>query len=185
MVIRRISYEYHVKRKCKMQNTIKALADLRAHWKSEGCPPIAPIAKKANIPSATANRYITGTTKGGTAETIRALAIAIGRPDIAESVPYTSLANVGQDYIAEMVQQWQEKTQQQIADTAARHKQEMDDLMRDHRAERESWREQCKAMHEENANLRESFDRVIKIQHREKWISYALFLLAVAALLLK
>lgn len=168
-----------------MQNTVKALADLRAHWNDEGHPSIAAIAKKANIPNATANRYLTGTTKGGVAETIRALAIAMGRPDIAESVPFTSLANVSQDYIAEMVQQWQEKTQQQIADTTARHKQELDDLARDHRAERESWREQCKAMHEENANLREAFDRDIKIQHIEKWIAYALLFAAVIALLLK
>lgn len=177
-----------------MEKTVKALSDLRAHWRSEGCPSIAKIAKQANIPSATANRYISGTTKGGTAETIRALAIAMDRRDIAESIPYTSISNSAhaEDYIAEMVQQWQEKTQQQIADTAARHKQELDDLMRDHRLEREEWHEQRKAVYEENANLRASFDRAVafrdeqlRIQRIEKWVLFVLLLASVSMLVLK
>ena len=169
-----------------MEQTVKALADLRAHWKAEGCPSIAKIAKAANIPSATANRYISGTTKGGTAETIRALAIAMGRPDIADSIPYTSLSTVShkEDYIAEMVQQWQEKTQQQIADTTARHKQELDDLTRDHRTEREDWHKQRDALYAEITDLRKTFDREIKIQQREKWVAYALCIAAIVALII-
>ena len=170
-----------------MQNTIKPLAELRDHWKAEGCPSIAKIAKAANVPNATANRYLTGITKGGEVETVRALAIAMGRPDIAEAIPYTEVGGNKQtnDYIVELKRQWQEQLQQQLADVTAKHKQELEDLTRDHRAEREDWHTLRNALHEENANLRKTFDQTIKIQHREKWISYALFLAAIAALILK
>ena len=170
-----------------MQNIVKALAELRTHWKSIGCPPIPQIAKKANVPSATAYRYITGATKGGMAETIRALAIAMDRRDIADSIPYTSIGNAEhtEDYLVEFSQQMQEKFQQQLAEVTAKHKQEMDDLTRDHRLEREDWHTLRKALHEENANLRKTFDQTIKIQHREKWISFALFLASVFLLVIK
>lgn len=170
-----------------MQNTVQALSELRIHWKSIGCPSIPQIAKKANVPIATAYRYITGATKGGMAETIRALAIAMDRRDIADSIPYTSIGTSEhtEDYLVEFSQQMQEKFQQQLAEVTAKHKQEMDDLTRDHRAEREDWHTLRKALHEENANLRRTFDQTIKIQHREKWIAYALFLAAVAAFILK
>lgn len=164
-----------------MQNTVKALSDLRAHWKSIGCPPIPQIAKKAGVPSATAYRYITGATKGGLAETIRALAIAMDRRDIADSIPYSGISNSEhtEDYIVEFSQQMQEKFNQQLNEVTAKHKQELDDLTRDHRAEREDWHTLRKALHEENANLRKTFDQTIKIQHREKWIAYALFLVVI------
>lgn len=170
-----------------MQNTVKALAELRAHWKAVGMPAIPQIAKKANVPSATAYRYITGATKGGMAETIRALAIAMDRRDIADSIPYTSLGNAEhtEDYLVEFSQQMQEKFQQQLAEVTAKHKQEMDDLTRDHRLEREEWHTQRKVLHEENAHLRESFDQNIKIQHREKWIMFGLFLVSVLLLVFK
>lgn len=170
-----------------MQNTVKALAELRAHWKSVGCPPIPQIAKKANVPSATAYRYITGATKGGLAETIRALAIAMDRSDIANAIPYSGISNTEhtEDYIVEFSQQMQEKFQQQLTEVTARHKQEMDDLTRDHRLEREDWLTLRKALHEENVNLRKTFDQTIKIQRREKWISFVLFLASVATLILK
>lgn len=170
-----------------MQNTVKALADLRAHWKAEGCPSIAKIAKAANIPNATANRYLSGITKGGAAETIRALAIAMDRRDIAESLPYIGSGNGGQsnDYVIEMNLQSQERFNQQLAEVTAKHKQEMDDLTRDHRLERDDWHKQRAAMHEEISSLRASFDSLTKIQHREKWIAFALFIAAIGALLLK
>lgn len=177
-----------------MQKTVKALSDLRQHWREEGTPSVAKIAKKANIPSATANRYLTGITKGGAPETIRALAIAMDRRDIADSIPFTSVADSdhAEDYIAEMIQQWHETSQQQIAEASARHKQEMDDLMRDHRLEREDWHQQRKALHEENQNLRVSFDKAVasrdhllRVQRIEKWTFFLLFLAAVALLIAK
>lgn len=170
-----------------MHDTTKALADLRAHWHAEGCPPISKIAKKANVTSATANRYLSGITKIGAPETIRALAIAMDRRDIADSLQFISVteSDHAEDYLVELVQQWHEKSQQQHAEDDARHKQEMDDLRRDHHAERESWHEQMKAM-------RESFDKAIivkdeqlRVQRREKWICFALFIASVVALVVK
>ena len=170
-----------------MQNTIKPLAELRDHWKAEGCPSIAKTAKAANVPNATANRYLTGITKGGEVETVRALAIAMGRPDIAEAIPYTEVGGNKQtnDYIVELKRQWQEQLQQQLADVTAKHKQELEDLTRDHRSERDDLHKQRNTLNEEIASLRSSFDNLTKIQHREKWISFALFLAAGAALILK
>ena len=170
-----------------MQNTTKALADLREHWHSEGCPPITKIAKKANVTSATANRYLSGITKVGAPETIRALAIAMDRRDIADSLPFISLSGSenADDYIAELIKQWQESSQQQRAEDDARHKQEMDDLRRDHRAERESW-------HAQMITMRESFDKAIgakdeqlRAQRIEKWICFALFVSAIVLLVAK
>ena len=170
-----------------MEQTVKALADLRAHWESEDCPSTAKIAKAANVSPATAHRYLTGATKGGFPETIRALAIAMGRKDLAESLPYTSLNRMG-DIAIELKQQYDEKH----AETEARHKQEIDALLRDHRIERDEWHVQRKALHEENANLRASFDKAVsfrdkqlKIHILEKWISFALFVAAVVALIIK
>ena len=170
-----------------MQKTTKALADLRTHWREEGCPSVAKIAKKANIPNATANRYLTGITKGGAPETIRALAIAMDRRDIADSIPFVSVSDSdhAEDYITEMIQQWHETSQQQIAEANARHKQELDDLTRDHRAERD-------ALHEEIKILRTSFDKeiatrndLIRAQRAEKWICFALFVAAVVFMVVK
>lgn len=172
-----------------MQKTVKALSDLRQHWHEEGTPSVAKIAKKANIPNATANRYLTGITKGGAPETIRALAIAMDRHDIADSIPFTSVADSdhAEDYIAEMIQQWHETSQQQIAESNARHKQELDDLIRDHRLEREDWHNQRKDLHEEISRLRASFDSAItsrdnqlKSLRSEKWLFTWLFIAAVA-----
>jgi transcriptional regulator with XRE-family HTH domain len=170
-----------------VQSTVKPLADLRAHWKAIGCPPISPIAKKANIPSATANRYLSGTTKGGTAETIRALAIAMDRPDIAASIPYTSIGDVehAEDYIVELLKQWDEASQQRLNEQENRHKQELELIAKDHRAEREDWHKQRDAYCREIERISTSFDNLTKIQHREKWISFAVFLAAVAALIFK
>lgn len=168
-----------------MQKTTKALADLRAHWREEGCPSVAKIAKKANIPNATANRYLTGITKGGAPETIRALAIAMDRRDIADSIPFVSVSDSdhAEDYITEMIQQWHETSQQQIAEANARHKQEMDDLTRDHRAERD-------ALHEEIKILRTSFDKsvasrdeLLRSMRTEKWTFFVLFIVSVVALI--
>ena len=168
-----------------MQKTTKALADLRAHWREEGCPSVAKIAKKANIPNATANRYLTGITKGGAPETIRALAIAMDRRDIADSIPFVSVSDSdhAEDYITEMIQQWHETSQQQIAEANVRHKQELDDLTRDHRAERD-------ALHEEIKILRTSFDKavasrdeLIRSMRTEKWTFFALFVIALIAMI--
>ena len=171
-----------------MQNTVKPLADLRAHWRAEGCPSVSKIAKAANVPSATANRYLSGITKGGAPETIRALAIAMDRRDIADSLPFLSVGESGhtEDYIAEMIQQWHETSQQQLTEANTRHKQELEALMRDHRAERDDWHGQRKALHEENANLRASFDSAVtfrdaqlRIARIEKWIFFVLFIAAL------
>jgi hypothetical protein len=168
-----------------MQKTTKALADLRAHWREEGCPSVAKIAKKANVPSATANRYLGGITKGGAPETIRALAIAMDRRDIADSIPFLSVAESdhAEDYIAEMIQQWHETSQQQMAEANARHKQEMDDLVRDHRTERD-------ALHDEIKILRTSFDKAVasrdellRSMRAEKWTFFALFIVSVIAMI--
>lgn len=170
-----------------MEQTVKALADLRAHWEAEGCPSTAKIAKAANVSPATAHRYFTGATKGGFPETIRALAIAMGRPDIAESLPYTSLNRMG-DVAIELNQQFNEK----ITELEARHKQEIDTLLRDHRTEREEWHVQRKVLHEENVSLRSSFDRAVAFrdaqlrrQYIEKTILFALFIASVVVLILK
>lgn len=170
-----------------MEQTIKALADLRAHWEAEKCPSTAKIAKAANVAPATAHRYLTGVTKGGFPETIRALAIAMGRPDIAESLPYTSLNRMG-DVAIELNQQFNEK----ITELEASHKQEIDALLLDHRIEREEWHVQRKTMHEENTNLRTSFDRAVAFrdaqlrrQYIEKTILFALFIASVVVLILK
>lgn len=164
-----------------MEQTVKALAELRAHWESEGCPSAAKIGKAANVSPATAHRYLTGATKGGFPETIRALAIAMGRPDIAESLPYTSLNRMG-DVAIELNQQFNEKH----AESEARHNQEIDTLLRDHRTEREEWHVQRKALHEENMNLRSSFDKAVSFRDEqmkklyvEKTVLFALFLVSV------
>lgn len=168
-----------------MQKTTKALADLRAHWREEGCPSVAKIAKRANVPNATANRYLTGITKGGAPETIRALAIAMDRRDIADSIPFVSVSDSdhAEDYITEMIQQWHETSQQQMAEANARHKQELDDLTRDHRAERD-------ALHEEIKILRTSFDKAVasrdellRSMRTEKWAFFALFVIALIAMI--
>lgn len=177
-----------------MQKTVKALADLRAHWRAEGCPSVAKIAKKANIPNATANRYLTGVTKGGAPETIRALAIAMDRRDIADSIPFIGIGESDhtEDYITEMIQQWHETSQQQLAEATTRHKQELEDLTRDHRSERDDWHKQRDALHAQLGALRASFDSSIhfrdaqlRIQRIEKWCFLALFLVSVAGLILK
>jgi hypothetical protein len=177
-----------------VQKTVKALADLRTHWRAEGCPSVSKIAKTANVPNATANRYLTGVTKGGAPETIRALAIAMDRRDIADSIPFTSVADTDhtEDYITEMIQQWHETSQQQMAEAAARHKQELEALMRDHRLERDDWHAQRKAMHEENVNLRASFDAAVTFRDAqlraarvEKWICFALLVASVVFALFK
>ena len=176
-----------------MEQTVKALADLRAHWESEGCPSAAKIAKAANVSPPTAHRYLTGATKGGLPETIRALAIAMGRPDIAESIPYTDPNNSRTGtYVAELSQQYQEKLQQQLTESDARHKQEMDALLRDHRAERDDWHILRKALHEENVNLRASFDKAVSFrdtqlrrQYIEKTILFVLFIASIIVLILK
>jgi transcriptional regulator with XRE-family HTH domain len=172
----------HEKQVKNMQKNAQPLAELRDHWNALECPPITKIAKKANVTSATANRYLTGIAKFGTPKIIRALAIAMDRPDIAKSVEDV---DPSEDYIAELRKQWSETTQQQLAEQAAKHKQEMGDLANDHRLEREEWNAHRNGLINEIAELRTSFDKTIKIQHREKWISFALFIAAVALLIVK
>ena len=177
-----------------MHQTTESLAKLRAHWNAAGSPSIAQLAKQANVPSATAHRYLTGATKGGVPETIRALAIAMGRDDIADGLPYTGFSEIHQkdDYIAELDLIRQERAAQHLAEVTNKHKQEMDDLIRDHRAEREAWRAQCQAMHGESENLRASFDKAVtfrdaqlRLQRIEKWLFIFLFVCACVLLILK
>lgn len=176
-----------------MEQTVKALADLRAHWETEGCPSTAKIGKAANVSPATAHRYLTGATKGGLPETIRALAIAMDRSDIAQSIPYTDPNNSRTGtYVAELSQQYQEKLQQQLAESDARHKQEMETLVRDHRVERDDWHTLRKALHEENVNLRTSFDKAVSFrdaqlrrQYIEKTILFVLLSVSVVVHIIK
>ena len=177
-----------------MEKTSDALASLREHWISEGCPNISDIARRANVARGTAHRYLTNVTKGGTAEIIRALANAMGRTDIADSVPYTGIDHVQhkEDYIAELALQWQEKSQQLLADASAKHRQEMDDLIRHHSLEREDWNVQRKAMYDENANLRASFDKAVnfrdaqlRAQRIEKVVLFVLLTASVLALIIR
>lgn len=169
-----------------MQSTIKALEELRDHWHSIGCPPTAQIGRKANVTSATAYRYLNNITKGGSAEIIRALAIAMDREDIAKSLGYSGFPQGNpEDYYNEQLKLRDEADQQRAAEENARHKQELEVIMRDHRIERENWHEQRNAYCKEIERLSASFDSLAKIQHREKWIAYALLFAAVVALLLK
>lgn len=171
-----------------MKQTGQALADLRAHWASEDYPNVSEIAKKANVARGTAHRYLTGVTKGGAPETIRALAIAMNRPDIADSIPYKGFGDMSntEDYIAELAQQWQEKTQQQLTDAHARHKQELEELTGNHRLERQEWYKQRESLHKENENLRASFDKAVsfrdaqlKAQRVEKYVLFVILVVSV------
>lgn len=169
-----------------MQSTIKALEELRAHWHSLGCPPSAQVARKAHVTSATAYRYLNNITKGGSAEVIRALAIAMDREDIATALGYTGFPQGNpEDYYNEQLKLRDEADQQRAAEENARHKQELEVIMRDHRIERENWHAQRDAYCKEIERLSASFDSLTKVQFREKWISFALFLATVAALILK
>ena len=176
-----------------MEQTVKALAELRAYWETEGCPSTAKIGKAANVSPATAHRYLTGATKGGLPETIRALAIAMDRSDIAQSIPYTDPNNSRTGtYVAELSQQYQEKLQQQLAESDARHKQEMETLVRDYRVERDDWHTLRKALHEENVNLRTSFDKAVSFrdaqlrrQYIEKTILFVLLSVSVVVHIIK
>ena len=149
-----------------MQKTETALTNLREHWQKEGCPPIAKIAKRANVPSATANRYLAGVTKGGTPETIRALAIAMDRPDIADLIPYTGLGGNehAEDYIVELHKQWDEAAQQRLTEAEARHAPELEKLRNDHREERNAFADQLKALRSQTLLLT-----------IEKWVFAILF----------
>ena len=153
-----------------MKDTTKALADLRAHWLEAGCPASAKIAKKANVAPATAHRYLSGVTKLGTPEVIRALAIAMDRNDIAESLKFVSLDGNehSSDYIAELHKQWDETAQQRLDETIERHKAEMEKLRADHREERQTWSDQLFA-----------FRKQVHISSVEKWIFAALFTLSM------
>ena len=149
-----------------MKDTTKALADLRAHWLDAGCPASAKIAKKANIAPATAHRYLSGITKLGTPEVIRALAIAMDRNDIAESLKFVSLDGNehSSDYIAELHKQWDETAQQRLDDAVERHKAELEKLRTDHSEERQDLLNHA-------SDLRKMVNAVIV----EKWIFAALF----------
>lgn len=68
----------------------------------------------------------------------------------------------------------------------------MDDLIRDHRAEREAWRAQCQAMHSESENLRASFDKAVTFRDAqlrrqiiEKYVFLALAVVCAALLVFK
>ena len=149
-----------------MQKTSAALEALCEHWQNEGCPSATKIAKKANVSPATANRYLTGVTKLGTPETIRALAIAMDRRDIAESIPSTKLGGNehAEAYIAELHKQWDEAAQQRLTEAEARHAQELEKLRSDHNEERKTWSDQLKALRNQTLLL-----------SVEKWIFAILF----------
>ena len=177
-----------------MEKTAPHLSALRERWAEMNYPNVSEIAKKANVARQTAHRYLTGATKGGTPEIVRALAIAMDRRDIADSIPYTGFSKIAHtdDYLAELAQQWEEKTLQLLSESDIRHKNELEEMTRTHHAEREDWNIQRKALHEEAANLRAAFDKAVsfrdaqlKHQQREKHILFVLFLAAVVLLVVK
>ena len=70
-----------------MKATAAALRELQDDFYNRNPKPnVRNLAKMANLPYATAARYLNGTTKQGIPSTVRALAIVLGRQDIADEL---------------------------------------------------------------------------------------------------
>ena len=100
-----------------MDSTEKALELIRAEWIAQGSPTPATVGKRANMPGITARRYLDGSTKHGDPAKVRALAIALGRMDIAETVKDTLSADLSESimrYMSERFQLWRESNIEEI-----------------------------------------------------------------------
>lgn len=99
--------------------TEKALEQIRAEWLEQGCPTPASIGKRANnMPSITVRRYLDGSTKHGDPAKVRALAIALGRSDIAETVKDTVSADLSDSimkFMAEKFLLWRESNLEELS----------------------------------------------------------------------
>lgn len=100
-----------------MDLTEKALDLIRGEWLAQGSPPVASVAKRANMPAITARRYLDGSTKHGDPAKVRALAIALGRSDIADSVKDTVSAELSDSimkFMAEKFLLWRESNLEEL-----------------------------------------------------------------------
>lgn len=100
-----------------MDATEHALAAVRAEWLAQGSPSIPQLAARANMPSITARRYLDGSTKHGDPAKIRALAIALGRSDIADTVRDTvsgELSDSIMKFMAEKFLLWRESNLEEL-----------------------------------------------------------------------
>lgn len=100
-----------------MDSTEKALEQIRQEWVAQGSPTAASVAARANMSGITVRRYLDGSTKRGDPAKVRALAIALGRMDIAESVKDTLSADVSESvmrYMSERFQLWRESNLEEI-----------------------------------------------------------------------
>lgn len=101
-----------------MDATENSLAAIRAEWLNQGSPSIPQLAARANMPSITARRYLDGSTKHGDPAKIRALAIALGRSDIADTVRDTvsgELSDSIMKFMAEKFLLWRESNLEELA----------------------------------------------------------------------
>lgn len=101
-----------------MESTEKALEQIRAEWIAQGSPTPATVAKRAEMTSITVRRYLDGSTKRGDPAKVRALAIALGRMDIAESVRDSASAELSEqimNYMSERFLLWRESNLEELA----------------------------------------------------------------------
>ena len=101
-----------------MEKTEQALSAIREEWLAQGSPPVAQVAQRANMPAITARRYLDGSTKFGDPAKIRALAIALGRSDIADTVRDVVSADLSDSimkFMAEKFLLWRESNLEELA----------------------------------------------------------------------
>lgn len=125
-----------------MDSTEQALSAIRSEWIAQGSPPIADLAKRANMPAITARRYLDGSTKHGDPAKVRALAISLGRRDIAETVKDSlshDLSESVMKFMSEKFLLWREtnldelaKRDEMIDQMTKTHSAEIDRLMASH-----------------------------------------------------
>ena len=97
--------------------TEKALEQIRAEWIAQGSPAPTSIAKRADMPSITVRRYLDGSTKRGDPARVRAIALALGRKDIAESVKDTVSADLSESimrFMSEKFLLWRESNLEEL-----------------------------------------------------------------------
>lgn len=100
-----------------MDATEHALAAVRQEWLAQGSPSIPQLAQRANMPSITARRYLDGSTKHGDPAKIRALAIALGRSDIADTVRDTVTGELSDSIMKFMTEKfllWRESNLEEL-----------------------------------------------------------------------
>lgn len=84
-----------------MKTTAAVLRTLQDYYASlPNHPSIKGIAQAANMPTATAARYLNGTTQQGDVERVRALCIALDRQDLLDELPGTQTISSYQEALA-------------------------------------------------------------------------------------